>query len=39
MDIGAALGFWNLYMTIRHGEVIAVPAGSTTSYLPEPKWS
>jgi cytochrome c oxidase cbb3-type subunit 1 len=39
MDIGAALGFWNLYMTIRHGEPIPVPAGAPANYLPEPKWS
>jgi hypothetical protein len=39
MDIGAGLGFWNLYMTIRHGQLIAVPAAVPVDYLPEPKWS
>jgi cytochrome c oxidase cbb3-type subunit 1 len=39
MDIGAALGFWNLYMTIKHGEIISVPAAAPVNYLPEPKWS
>jgi cytochrome c oxidase cbb3-type subunit 1 len=39
MDIGAALGFWNLYMTIGHGEPIPVPAGAPVNFLPEPKWS
>ena len=39
MDIGAALGFWNLYMTIKHGEVIPVPANAPADYLAEPRWS
>jgi cbb3-type cytochrome oxidase subunit 1 len=39
MDIGAALGFWNLYMTIKHGKPIPVPPGVSANYLPEPKWS
>jgi cytochrome c oxidase cbb3-type subunit 1 len=39
MDIGAGLGFWNLYMTIRHGALIPVPAAVPVDYLPEPKWS
>ena len=39
MDIGAVLGFWNLYMTIQHGKAIPVPAGAPADYLPEPKWS
>jgi cbb3-type cytochrome oxidase subunit 1 len=39
MDIGAALGFWNLYMTIKHGKLIPVPPGVPANYLPEPKWS
>jgi cbb3-type cytochrome oxidase subunit 1 len=39
MDIGAVLGFWNLYMTIGHGKAIPVPAGAPADYLPEPKWS
>jgi cbb3-type cytochrome c oxidase subunit I len=39
MDIGAALGFWNLYMTIKHGKLIPVPPGVPVNYLPEPKWS
>jgi cytochrome c oxidase cbb3-type subunit 1 len=39
MDIGAALGFWNLYMTIKHGKLIPVPPGAPANYLPEPKWS
>jgi len=39
MDIGAALGFWNLYMTIKHGKPIPLPAGVPADYLPEPKWS
>src|SRR6267154_3024767 len=39
MDIGAALGFWNLYMTIKHGKLIPVPSQVPANYLPEPKWS
>jgi cytochrome c oxidase cbb3-type subunit 1 len=39
MDIGAALGFWNLYMTIKHGKPIPLPTGAPADYLPEPKWS
>jgi cytochrome c oxidase cbb3-type subunit 1 len=38
MDIGAALGFWNLYRTINAGEPIAVPKGASANYLPEPRW-
>jgi cytochrome c oxidase cbb3-type subunit 1 len=37
MDIGAAIGFWNLYRTIHAGEPIAVPAGASANYLPEPR--
>ena len=39
MDIGAALGFWNLYMTIKHGKLIPAPSQVPANYLPEPKWS
>jgi cbb3-type cytochrome oxidase subunit 1 len=39
MDIGAALGFWNLYMTIKQGKPIPAPPGAPANYLPEPKWS
>jgi cytochrome c oxidase cbb3-type subunit 1 len=38
MDVGAALGFWNLYRTIHAGEPIAVPAGASANYLPEPRF-
>jgi cytochrome c oxidase cbb3-type subunit 1 len=38
MDIGAAMGFWNLYRTIHAGEPIAVPAGASANYLPEPRF-
>jgi cytochrome c oxidase cbb3-type subunit 1 len=38
MDIGAALGFWNLYRTIHAGEPIAAPKGASANYLPEPRW-
>lgn len=34
MDIGALLGFWNLYRTIHRGKQIEAPAG--TALLPEP---
>jgi len=39
MDIGAALGFWNLYKTIGHGVQIPAPAGASVNHLPEPMWS
>jgi cbb3-type cytochrome oxidase subunit 1 len=39
MDVGALLGFWNLYMTIKRGQAIPIPAGAAADYLPEPKWS
>ena len=39
MDIGAALGFWNLYRTIQHGKVIEMSQSAHANALPEPKWS
>jgi hypothetical protein len=39
MDIGALLGFWNLYMTIKRGQLIPIPPSAPADYLPEPKWS
>jgi cytochrome c oxidase cbb3-type subunit 1 len=38
MDIGAAMGFWNLYRTINAGEPIVVPKGASANYLPDPRW-
>jgi cytochrome c oxidase cbb3-type subunit I len=39
MDIGAGLGFWNLYMTIKSGQKIPAPPGASADWLPEPKYS
>jgi cbb3-type cytochrome oxidase subunit 1 len=39
MDIGAALGMWNLYKTIHEAKVIAVPAGASSGVVPEPMWT
>jgi cbb3-type cytochrome c oxidase subunit I len=39
MDIGAALGMWNLYKTMRAGKAIEAPAGGTPGLLAEPMWT
>jgi cbb3-type cytochrome c oxidase subunit I len=38
MDIGALLGMWNLYRTMRLGKRIEAPAGDSSQRLPEPLW-
>jgi cytochrome c oxidase cbb3-type subunit 1 len=38
MDVGALLGMWNLYRTMRLGKRIEVPVGDSSQRLPEPLW-
>src|SRR5712664_1234148 len=39
MDIGAALGMWNLYKTIHAAKVIVVPSGASPGAALEPMWT
>src|SRR6267154_775292 len=38
MDIGAALGMWNLYKTIAHGKRIGSSTSAPEAAMPEPAW-